>query len=331
MSTHHDVKKYAPPRMYYAVRSCNLLHAPAIFLDWIDVKSYIENDLKRSMEYKACESMVEAFEYIYRDTVSSTKISAHREATAIHRHDAPKSLVHAPMKPAFTSSSSFMHCPHPPRTVYMSEPPKNHNPIMMVSPLKSITPLVMDEDVLQPVVSREESTTENIHGIGLTSVPIRWPKDQPLEPRPLTIGKYYKHPVDERNPDHDGRERFEQLIKASQYESLSRVRERAKAVQFPIKLYEMLDRAEVEGFDDVIRWESNGRGFTIKDPTALENDVLPRFFRLTKYRSFLRQLQLYGFFRTISGPRQGLCYHELFRRGETDRLLEIQRSKRELS
>ena len=91
----------------------------------------------------------------------------------------------------------------------------------------------------------------------------------------------------------------------------------------------MLDKAETEGFDHIICWEPNGKGFRIKDPALLENKILPRFFKQTKYRSFLRQLQLYSFFRTFRGPKRGLCYHKLFRRDAVDLLSEIKRSKRQ--
>ena len=104
-----------------------------------------------------------------------------------------------------------------------------------------------------------------------------------------------------------------------------------KTMPFPNKLYDMLEKAELEGFDHVICWERNGKAFFIKDPIILENEVLPRFFNQTKYRSFLRQLQLYDFFRTFRGPKRGLCHHRFFQRGATDQLHKIKRTKRDSS
>ena len=106
---------------------------------------------------------------------------------------------------------------------------------------------------------------------------------------------------------------------------------REKIVPFPNKLYEMLDQAETEGFQHIICWAPNGRGFLIKDPQLLEKELLPRYFKQIKYRSFLRQLQLYDFFRTCRGPKRGLCYHDLFQRGAPDLLLKMKRTKRDSS
>jgi hypothetical protein len=51
----------------------------------------------------------------------------------------------------------------------------------------------------------------------------------------------------------------------------------------------------------------HGRAFVIKDPDALVKDVLPHYFNQTKFLSFIRQLNLWGFKRLTRGV-QGKAY-----------------------
>jgi hypothetical protein len=52
----------------------------------------------------------------------------------------------------------------------------------------------------------------------------------------------------------------------------------------------------------VARFRPHGRAFVIHDPTAFVQDVMPRWFRQSKFVSFRRQLHLYNF-RLIKGRR----------------------------
>lgn len=67
---------------------------------------------------------------------------------------------------------------------------------------------------------------------------------------------------------------------------------------FPTKLYALLELASSRGLgsaSDAIAWLPNGRAFQIVRVGAFVADVAPLFFRLTKVRSFHRQLNLWGF------------------------------------
>lgn len=57
--------------------------------------------------------------------------------------------------------------------------------------------------------------------------------------------------------------------------------------------------------EDIIRWMPHGRAFKVIDPKACENDVLPRFFKQSKWTSFVRQLNLWGFKRLTHGEDAG--------------------------
>jgi len=91
----------------------------------------------------------------------------------------------------------------------------------------------------------------------------------------------------------------------------------------------MLEDAEELGFDHVMSWMPDGKSFKIHvDGTHDLGDekiivqTLQRHFNMTRYRSFLRQLQLYGFERIYKGSRRGECKHELFVRGQRDQLFQ---------
>ena len=60
--------------------------------------------------------------------------------------------------------------------------------------------------------------------------------------------------------------------------------------------------------------------------------ILSRFgLKQSKWKSFVRQLQNYGFQRQLRGPEKGLCRHELFVRGRRDLCLEMRRIKKSYS
>jgi len=96
---------------------------------------------------------------------------------------------------------------------------------------------------------------------------------------------------------------------------------------FPKRLYDMLENAERDGYDHVISWMPDGESFKIHVDGSLDEEdgkaiveILKRTFNQTRFKSFLRQLQLYGFERTYKGPHRGECKHGLFVRGRRDLL-----------
>lgn len=70
----------------------------------------------------------------------------------------------------------------------------------------------------------------------------------------------------------------------------------------------------------------HGRSFIVHDPEALV-DVLPNYFNQTKFLSFVRQLNLWGFKRLTREVRGKAYYHELFLRGRPYIALRIKRHK----
>ena len=79
---------------------------------------------------------------------------------------------------------------------------------------------------------------------------------------------------------------------------------------FPYKLHKMLELAEERKYDDIISWLPNGLAFRVHKRDELIKATIPGFFKQTKYKSFLRQLNMWGFVRIVGGA----YYHENFRR-----------------
>mmetsp|Transcript_20123 Transcript_20123/g.38154 ORF Transcript_20123/g.38154 Transcript_20123/m.38154 type:complete len:446 (+) Transcript_20123:112-1449(+) len=100
------------------------------------------------------------------------------------------------------------------------------------------------------------------------------------------------------------------------------------AFPFPSVLHAMLERSDHEGFDDIVSWQPHGRAFIVHSPTRFVNEIMPLFFRQTRFASFQRQLSLYGFLRlTRKGSDHGAYYHELFVRGRADLCQLMQRTR----
>lgn len=91
---------------------------------------------------------------------------------------------------------------------------------------------------------------------------------------------------------------------------------------FPTRLYSMLENAEKEGYDHLIRWSSDGKSFKIQDSWNHKAivEILKQHFNQTRFKSFLRQLQVYGFERSFKGQNQGECSHPMFIRGQKELL-----------
>jgi len=87
-----------------------------------------------------------------------------------------------------------------------------------------------------------------------------------------------------------------------------------RSSQFPFRLHNMLDDAERVGHAHIISWCPDGDSFKIHQPKQLIN-VLQKYFRQSKFKSFLRQLQGYDFKRITRGNDQGVVTHPMFLRG----------------
>ena len=83
--------------------------------------------------------------------------------------------------------------------------------------------------------------------------------------------------------------------------------------KFPVKLHKIVERCETDGYSDIISWMPHGRSFKIHKRDAFVAQIMPRYFYITKFTSFIRQLTLYGFHKyRKAGADKGSFFHELF-------------------
>ena len=87
---------------------------------------------------------------------------------------------------------------------------------------------------------------------------------------------------------------------------------------------EVLSRGDI---DTIIQWLPHGRAFIVLNPQVFVKEVLPRFFKQSKFMSFTRQLNLWGFKRITKGRDAGAYYHQLFLRGRPRLCMRMRRQK----
>jgi hypothetical protein len=78
----------------------------------------------------------------------------------------------------------------------------------------------------------------------------------------------------------------------------------------------MLEDAQVQGFEHIVSWLPNSNMFRIHDLAKFTQDILKHYFPNQKfYKSFLWQLNIYGFDRINAGLFRGAYFHSSFVRG----------------
>jgi len=101
-----------------------------------------------------------------------------------------------------------------------------------------------------------------------------------------------------------------------------------KTKTFPWKLHEMLELAEKEGFEEIVSWLPDAKSFKVYNPNIFVHKIMPKFFHQSKYKSFQRQLNLWGFERLTAGPgKGGYTRTDYFSRYHLDEICHIRRHK----
>lgn len=101
------------------------------------------------------------------------------------------------------------------------------------------------------------------------------------------------------------------------------------------KTYHMIDTCDVS----IASWSEDGETFVVKQPENFSSKIIPQFFKHSKFSSFVRQLNFYGFRKIKYSDsikidekleRETKDYwrfrHECFRKGREDLLTGIKRS-----
>ncbi|KAG7360141.1 HSF-type DNA-binding protein [Nitzschia inconspicua] len=101
---------------------------------------------------------------------------------------------------------------------------------------------------------------------------------------------------------------------------------RTLPISFPIKLFQMLEEVQQEGRQSIVGWNPDGKTFQVHQHERFVREVLPKYFKQSKYKSFQRQLNFYQFQRIMSGPLEGSYGHPCFVRGNPELCNRIKRS-----
>jgi hypothetical protein len=91
-------------------------------------------------------------------------------------------------------------------------------------------------------------------------------------------------------------------------------RDNRQGMHFPWKLHELLEKTD-KGHSSVVSWLPGGKAFKVHKKEDFCNELMPAFFNSSKYKTFQRSLNLWGFKSVSRGPEKGVCYHQFFVRG----------------
>ncbi|CAN6454754.1 unnamed protein product [Victoria cruziana] len=91
---------------------------------------------------------------------------------------------------------------------------------------------------------------------------------------------------------------------------------------FLIKTYQLVDDPST---DDIVSWGEDESTFVVWRPPEFARDLLPNYFKHNNFSSFVRQLNTYGFRKTV--PDRWEFANEFFRKGKKQLLCEIHRRK----
>jgi hypothetical protein len=98
-------------------------------------------------------------------------------------------------------------------------------------------------------------------------------------------------------------------------------------MQFPMKLHVLLQNAELKGVTSIISWLPDGRSFKVHNKDKFSKLIMPEYFTASKYKSFQRSLNLWGFETVSKGPEKGVCSHPFFVRGDPAKTQMMKRVK----
>lgn len=97
----------------------------------------------------------------------------------------------------------------------------------------------------------------------------------------------------------------------------------AVRANFPFRLHYLLSQASQLRIDDTLAWHPSGEKFIIYNQAKFVANILPNIFKQTKFASFRRQLNAYGFERemnqkrSLNNPNSVLVYfHKDFKKDD---------------
>lgn len=98
-------------------------------------------------------------------------------------------------------------------------------------------------------------------------------------------------------------------------------------LQFPWKLHQLLENVEAEGSGAIVSWLPHGKAFRVHNKPKFVSTVMSSYFNSTKYKSFQRNLNLWGFETITQGPDKGSIYNRFFIKNIPDLCARMIRQK----
>jgi hypothetical protein len=98
-------------------------------------------------------------------------------------------------------------------------------------------------------------------------------------------------------------------------------------LQFPWKVHQLLENVEAEGSVATVSWLPHGRAFRVHNKPKFVSTVMGSYFNSTKYKSFQRNLNLWGFETINRGSDKGAIYHRFFIKNKPDLCARMTRQK----
>jgi len=99
------------------------------------------------------------------------------------------------------------------------------------------------------------------------------------------------------------------------------------STKFPDVLYKLLMDAELNNDECIISFLPHGRSFIVNDVQTFEKELMPKYFKMSVWKSFRRQLNLYDFNRVGEGHDKGSYFHKNFVRGRPEFLRDMKRTR----
>jgi len=96
--------------------------------------------------------------------------------------------------------------------------------------------------------------------------------------------------------------------------------EQKYSMTLPFQLMELLNNEELS---DIISWLPSGLGFLIKDKRRFASEVMPVYFKQSKYTSFTRRLNRWQFVIREHGHKKASYFHPQFNRGDRESCMKM--------
>jgi HSF-type DNA-binding len=150
-------------------------------------------------------------------------------------------------------------------------------------------------------------------------------KKKRSQPKTIKMSLFYTHtPLQNNGIMQDRSIKF---AAASDNSSYSLASHKAR-IEFPWKLHQLLEDAEQNIIDrEIVSWLPGGAAFKIHSKSKFSSEVMPLYFKTTTYKSFHRNLNMWGFETRRQGGHKGACYNSFFRRDHPDGCYLMKRTK----